>query len=787
MPFLLVYFMKKKTKHIIRRTVLWLSILMVTGIVLAIAFVFAVREGFFGPLPTYGELEKIKHNNASKILSVEGKLLGLYYYQNRTDTKIENIPQTLIDGLIATEDARFYEHNGFDVRAFFRVMIKSILLADRSAGGGSTISQQLAKNLFPRKDFGLISMPVVKVKEIITAIRLEKIYSKEEILELYLNTVSFGENTYGIETAALTYFDKKPKELTIPESAILVGLLKANTGYNPRLNREAATERRNTVINQMVKYNYLSDSLADSLKQLPVELHYQKLDHVEGPAPYFREHLRQQADEILKEYNENNGTDYNLYADGLTLKTTLRADLQSFAEEAVAEQMAVLQKTFNSQWRNREIWKKDPTLAKMQIKQSIPYKKLKRRGLSEEEIMDTLKIPHKTRIFTWQGETDTTLSPLDSILYHFSILQCGVLAMDPQNGHILAWVGGPNYKYFKYDHVLAARQVGSTIKPFIYASALENGVEPCDYYKNDSVVYADYDNWMPKNADQKYGGYYSVQGALVNSVNTVSVQLLMETGISNTILHLQNAGIEADLPEVPSLALGTAQIPLYQMVRAYSVFLNKGRNVSPFFLESITDADGKVLYKAPATEFSDPVFSEQTVQTMQALLKGVVDRGTASGLRQRFGLTNELGGKTGTTQNQTDGWFMGLTPDMIVGVWVGGDNPQVRFRTLGAGQGARTAMPVFAKILQKVQSNNETARYASGSFSIPSEIYDQLGCYDFKESDSFFDFLKSKPEYKDLGKEEPKKENKVKKEQEDQTKVGKFLRKIFGSGDKKKK
>ncbi|MCB2219512.1 MAG: transglycosylase domain-containing protein [Bacteroidetes bacterium] len=778
--------MKFRIKNKYARYITWMVILTIVVMVFGMGFVAAVRLGFFGPLPSFGQLEKIEHNNASRIMSADGKLLGLYYYQNRTDTKIEDVPQSLIDGLVATEDARFYSHNGFDTRSFFRVIFKTILLSDRSAGGGSTISQQLAKNLFPRKDFGLISMPVVKVKEIITAIRLEKIYSKKQILELYLNTVSFGENTYGIETAALTYFNKKPKDLSIPESAVLVGLLKANTGYNPRLNRKAATVRRNTVIGQMVKYGYLSDTIADSLKQLPVVLHFNKMDHVEGPAPYFREYLRRQAEEILNEMNEKYGTDYNLYADGLVLHTTLRADLQAYAEDAVMDQMADLQKTFDLQWHGRESWKKNSSLARMQIEQSVPYQKLKRRGLTESQILDTLKIPHKTKIFTWKGEVDTIMSSLDSILYHFSILQCGMLAMDAHNGHILAWVGGPDYKYFKYDHVLSARQVGSTIKPFIYASAIENGVEPCDYYENDSIAYKDYDNWVPKNADHRYGGYYSVQGALVNSVNTVSVQLLMETGIPETIINLQKAGIKANLPEVPSLALGTAEIPLYQMVQAYSVFLNRGSRVEPVFLESIFDNNGKVIYETPATEAVEPVFSVNTVETMQVLLKGVVNRGTASGLRNNYKLTNEMGGKTGTTQDQTDGWFMGLTPEMIVGVWVGGDNPVVRFRNLTTGQGARTAMPVFAKFIQNTIENKSTRNFASGSFGFPDKIYRDLACADFKETRGIFDFLKKKPEYGDR-KDQLKRDRTGTSQKDDQTKVGKFLRNIFGKDDKKKK
>ena len=777
--------MKLKFKNKYSRIALYIAGFVTCLLVIFLGFIISVWLGLFGTLPTHSQLEKIEQNNATKIMSADGKLLGLYYYQNRTGTRLEDVPPTFINGLIATEDARFYKHHGFDPRSFLRVMIKSILLFDRSAGGGSTISQQLAKNLFPRQDQGLISLPVAKVKEVIIAVRLEKIYSKEQILELYLNTVSFGENTFGIETAALTYFNKKPQDLTIPESAVLVGLLKANTGYNPRLYLEAATVRRNTVIEQMVKYGYLEKKFADSLEKLPVTLHYNKLDHIEGPAPYFREYLRHKAEAILKEINDKTGNDYNLYADGLTIYTTLNASLQNYAEASVKDQLTELQKVFDNQWRNNAPWKKTPKLARLQIEQSVPYKKLKQMGLSHEAILEAMKTPHATKIFTWKGEVDTVMSSIDSVLYHFSILQCGMLAMDGKSGNILAWVGGPNYKYFKYDHVLAARQVGSTIKPLIYATAIEQGVKPCDFYKNDSITYPEYDNWVPQNADHHYGGYYSVQGALVNSVNTISVQLLMETGIGPTLKKLQDAGITAPLPEVPSLALGSAEIPLYQMVMAYSVFLNKGKVRQPNVIQKIVDTNGDVIYEEPPSSSGVTVFSESTIETMKALLTGVAERGTAAGLRTKYGIHGELGGKTGTTQDQADGWFIGITPEIIVGVWVGGDSPLVRFRNLSSGQGAKTAMPVFARFIQKIQTDPINVNLINGSFNIPEEIYDRMACEDFKESMGVFDFLKKKPDYQDKRKKQQNK-TKPKKEEEDQTKVGKFFKKIFGKKEKKK-
>jgi penicillin-binding protein 1A len=754
---------------------------VISIILILIAFVLSVRNGYFGPLPTYSELAKIEHNRSSRILSAEGKLLGLYYYQNRTNTEIDNIPPFLIDGLIATEDARFYKHNGFDTRSFFRVMIRSILLSDRTSGGGSTISQQLAKNLFPRNHQGVINLAVDKVKEIITARRLERIYSKQQILELYLNTVTFGENTYGIETAALTYFNKRPQDLSINESSLLVGLLKASTGYNPRINKEAAFNRRNTVVNRMVKYKYLEQNVADSLKQLPVELHFIKFDHIEGLAPYFREFLRHETIAILDELNEKFGSHYNIYTDGLTVQTTINASLQAYAEASVKEQLNELQKQLDKQLSGKYPWKNNINLARMQIEQSVPYQKFKKRGYPHAQIIDSLKIPNPTKIFTWNGETDTVMSALDSVLYHFGILQSGMLAIDRKTGNVLAWVGGPNFRYFKYDHVLASRQVGSTIKPLVYASAIEQGVKPCDFYKNDSITYPEFDDWTPKNANNLYGGYYSVQGALVNSVNTISVQLFMETGIEQTILKLKDLGITAPLPDVPSLALGSAEIPLYQMVQAYSVFPNNGRISTLRFIDKILDEEGNVIYEQPVVTQTGRVFSESTAQIMQILLKGVVDRGTASGLRSSYGIRSELGGKTGTTQNQTDGWFIGMTPELIVGVWIGGTSPLVRFRDLNSGQGSRTAMPVFARFVQKIRNDKDNANLLQGKFNISDEIYGLLDCEDYKESSGFFDFLKKSSD--PVRRPAKQREKASQKTEEEQTKMGRFLRRVFGTKD----
>ncbi|MBE0661448.1 MAG: transglycosylase domain-containing protein [Bacteroidales bacterium] len=767
--------MKNKKSHIYKRVAIYIAIFFGLLLITSVGFVISVRLGAFGRIPAYNELQQIEHYRASKILTADGKLLGLYYYQNRTNTSLADVPQSLINALIATEDARFYKHKGFDVRSFFRVIFKSILLFDKSSGGGSTISQQLAKNLYPRNGDGKFDLAVDKIREIIIARRLEKIYTKDQILELYLNTVSFGENTFGLETASLTYFNKTPGDLNISESAMLIGLLKASSGYNPRLYADAAHTRRNTVLNQMVKYDYLDEQVADSLKLLAVELQFNRLDHIEGPAPYFREFLRHEVARLLEKINTDQNTSYNLYTDGLSIQTTIREDLQGFAEASVMEHLAELQSQFNRQWRAKERWKKNHNLARTQIEQSRPYQRLKTLGYPESQILDTLKIPRPTRIFTWEGEKDTIMSPLDSVLYHFEILQSGMMVMEGHSGKILAWVGGADFRHFKYDHVLASRQTGSAIKPLIYAAAIDQGIEPCDYFENDSIVYHDYDDWSPGNSDNVYGGKYSVQGALVNSINTVSVKLLMETGITHTINKLRECSITAPLPNVPSLALGSSEIPLYQMVQAYSVFLNNGVVQQPWFIEKIMDADGTILYEHPEPKFSQPVFSENTIQIMQAMMMGVVNRGTASGLRSHFALTTQLAGKTGTTQNYSDGWFIGMTPEIIAGVWVGGASPVVRLQG-SAGQGSRSAMPVFAKFIQKVSKDTETIPYVSGSFNMHSEITEMIDCEDFRESEGFFDFL-----WKDSDKRKPG----IRKE-EKQREVIKFFRKIFGKKDKNK-
>jgi penicillin-binding protein 1A len=731
---------------------------VLTAVVGIMLFIGICYIGAFGKLPTFAELKKIKNYNASEVYSTDNYLLGRYYLENRTNTNLEEVPQFLVNALIATEDARFFSHKGTDTRSTFRVLLKSLLFFDKSAGGGSTITQQLAKNLFPRKSFGILTIPVAKVREIIIARRLEEIYSKKEILSIYLNTVPFGDNTYGVETAALVYFNKPTRNLAPEESAMLVGMLKGNTEYNPRTNKKAALERRNLVLAQMVHYSYISKSEAASLQKRPLIVNYRNLNHDEGPAPYFREYLRL----VLKKWSDENpkqdGTKYNIYTDGLKIYTTIDYRLQTYAEDAVKDQMILLQKEFDKHWKGHEAWIKNPKLAQTEIVQSDRYKEMLAGGYNKDEILQQFKKPVDTKIFTWNGEKEIHISPLDSVLHHFAMLQSGLISIEAKTGFIKAWVGGINFKYFKYDHVTAHRQAGSSFKPIVYSEALEKGVTPCQFYANDSTVYADYDNWTPRNANRSYGGYYSVLGALTHSINTVSVKVLMDAGIANVVDLSRKLGMNGDMPEVPSLALGSCTVSLLEMVGAYSIFLNSGHEVKPVFIRRIEDQNGKVIYRGGPVISDESFISEKTSEEITAMLCHVVDSGTAKALRTKYGFTSNIGGKTGTTQDHSDGWFIGLTPDLITAVWVGGDNPLIRFQNLAMGQGAYMALPIFAGYLHRLYSDPVFKSTQTSTFNFSNETRESMNCVDYREGE-----FKTIKEY-------------LEKKQES---IGDFIRRIF--------
>jgi len=716
------------------RKIIRISIKVIGSFILLLcALFFMVYLGAFGHLDSVKELQNIQNYLSSEIYSHDKVLLGKYYLQDRTNVRYHDLPSHLIDALVATEDVRYYEHNGIDKKSALRVIFKSILFQNKNSGGGSTIHQQLAKNLSPRKRYSVLTMPVNKFREMIIGVRLHKAYSKKEILELYLNTVSFGENTYGIETAAHRFFNKMPRDLKVEESALLVGMLKGTYNYSPRQNLEKSKSRRNVVFSQMLKYNYLNKNTSDSLCSLPVKLDYVKLSHNEGLAPYFREHLRMDLLEWVKNNPKADGKQHNIYTDGLKIYTTINADLQKYAELAMKSHMAHLQNIFDRQWKNRNPLGKNKSYIIRSLEKTQQYKSLKKKGLSRDEILNELNVPKKMEIFTWEGMKEVEMSVSDSIAHYLKFLHSGLFSMEANTGYVRAWVGGINSKYFKYDHVTSKRQAGSTFKPIVYSAALKNGHDPCEYIANDSVVYEEYNNWTPKNSHGGYGGYYSMKGALTHSVNTISVKLLEETGIDELIEFSKQLGITGELPEVLSLALGTGDVSLMALVQAYGIFLNEGKVVEPIYLKRIEDKFGNVLYEGKSVT-SDPILDPEHALQMVEMMKSVVDNGTASSLRTVYGFDNEIAGKTGTTQNNTDGWFIGYTPVLITGVWVGGDHPKVRFRYGGYGQGAAAALPIWARYMQKIYRDPLYKYSKNLSFQIPDEVLWELDCEDYRES-----------------------------------------------------
>ncbi len=717
------------------------AIILVAGVAFAILLFFSVREGMFGKLPNQEALRNIDNFNASEVYSYDSVLIGKYYIENRTNATFENISPFIKDALIATEDVRFYQHHGVDKRSLARVIVKSILLQDESSGGGSTLTQQLAKNLFPRQQYSLLTLPVNKIKEAIVAQRLEKLYTKDEILTLYLNTVPFGGNVFGIEAATKRFFNKSARNIEPEEAAVLIGMLKATTYYNPRLYPDRAKVRRNVVLHQMARYGRLTQQAKDSLQALPLTIDYYYVTHNDGLAPYFRENLRHELDQYFREHPREDGSYYNLYTDGLKIYTTLDARIQQFAEKAVQDHMKELQQTFFQHWKDRKPWGEEHGILERAMRRSPRYKSLAAEGKTEEEIKEIFNQPIPMTLFTWDGEVEKTMSPLDSIAYYQMFLNAGFLAVRPDNGHIKAWVGGINHKYFQYDHVLAHRQVGSTFKPIVYAAALENGEDPCKYISNEQKTYEEYKGWSPGNSEDDYEGFYSMQGALARSINTVTVELMMRTGIDRVIDLAHRMGVESKLPEEPSIALGTADLSLYEMLSVYTTLVNHGTHVKPTYLLRIDDQDGEVLFNFYDKPEVRQALDRQSADMMIEMLKTVVDSGTAKRLRFRYGLQNDIIGKTGTTQAHADGWFIGATPALVAGAWVGAENRVVRFRNLTLGQAANTALPIWGLFMKQVNNEPFFKKVAYARFPEPSrEIRERLDCpfYRNEEEDKGF-------------------------------------------------
>jgi len=697
---------KKKVrnrKNILKKRIIKFCLITVIISILGLfSFIGSIYLGMFGELPTYNELENIKNDESSKIYTVDNKLIGKFFLQNRTNIGYNNISPHVFNALIATEDSRFYEHKGVDSKSLLRVLVKTIIMGDRSAGGGSTLSQQLAKNLFGRESHRFLSMPINKCKEMITASRLEKIYTKKEIITLYLNTVPFGEDVYGIESAAQRFFSKSAGDLAIIEAATLVGMLKASTAYNPRLHLERSTQRRNVVLNQMLKNNFITSIQAQNLKKVPLILRYKRLYNNSGTATYLRENLRQELKKIIKDYNLANGDEYNMYRDGLKIYTTIDSRLQKYAEEAVHEHIRSIQNTFYHHWGKREPWYKNRSVVTSAMKRSHRYISLKKAKKSSKEINKIFNTKVKMEVYSaYKGDKTVLMSPLDSVKHYLKILHTGFIAINPRNGQIKAWVGGIDHKYFKYDMIKAKRQTGSVFKPIVYAAALENGESPNSYYPNKRTVYKDYQDWSPRNShNDKYEGFYSMKGALAQSINTVAVEVLMKTGFDKTISLAKSMGIEGELSRFPSLALGVSNSSLYEMVQVFSTFANNGEWNKPYYINKVTDKNGNILYENKETE-SSIVMASDNASIINYMLEGAVNEGTARRLRTTYGLKNCMAGKTGTTQNNADGWFIGYNPHIVAGARTGAEDMRVHFRSTYLGQGANTALPIFALFMKK--------------------------------------------------------------------------------------
>lgn len=717
--------------------------------VFLIGLYISIYLGVFGKIPTKEDLSSIKQEEATQLLDRQGKLIGKYYIFDRQPVAFDDFPKHLIDALIATEDVRFYDHDGVDNMSLMRVFVKNLLMGDASAGGGSTITLQLAKNLYGRKDYAMFSMLINKFKESIIAKRIESVYSKEEILTLYLNTVPFSDNTYGIESASIKFFNKSVKGLSILEAATLVGTLKATSYYNPRLHLGRSQDRRNVVLDQMVKYGYLEGDSLDIFKTAKVELDYRSFNHDLGIAPYFRETVKKQLADILDSIKDTNGEKYNLYKDGLKVYTTLYYKMQAYAETAMQEHMSKLQVAFENSYGKNAPWETNSNLLKSAIKNTIQYKALQSRGLNEKQIEDSLNIKRNVELFDWKGDTIKNVSAIDSLKHFLKFLNTGMLSIDPTDGAVRAYIGGIDYRYYKYDHVSQSkRQVGSTFKPFVYTAAIEDGMKPCEYFSLSKVTYTNYDDWSPSNSgDKEEDPYinYNLEKALSNSVNTIAVKVFDKVGIPKVINQVKRLNISEELPEEPSLALGVAELNLMELTGAYASYVNNSVPVKPYYITRIEDKNGKLIYEHKPEIEKEKAFSDYTRQVMLQFMKTTVNKGTASRLRSAYGLNNAIAGKTGTTQNNKDGWFVGLTPKLVTVAWVGNDNHRIGFKSTSLGQGANSALPIFANFYKKLNSDIEFKTITNAQFENPSkEVVNDLDCESEKRDGLFKRIFKRK-------------------------------------------
>ena len=711
-------------------------------------FLFA-SWGLLGSMPSFEDLENPDSNLATEIISSDGVVLGKYFEKNRSQLKYSDLPQNLVQALVATEDARFYEHSGVDGRGTLRA-IASL----GTSGGASTLTQQLAKQLFHGEGSKFLPFRIVqKVKEWIIAIRLERQYTKNEIIAMYCNVYDFGNNSVGVSSAAKTYFSKEPKDLTIDESAILVGMFKNSGLYNPVRNPEGVKNRRNVVLLQMEKGNIITEDQKVKLQSLPITLHFKLETHKDGTATYFREYLRDYLKKWAEENKKPDGSDYDVYKDGLKIYTTIDSRMQLHAEEAVAAHMANLQEEFFIQSKGNKnapfvniSTKETQRILNQAMKSSHRWEVLKSQDKTDDEITKSFNEKTKMTVFSWKGERDTIMTPMDSIRYYKHFLQSGLMAMEPQTGNIKAWVGGINYKYFQYDHVgQGARQVGSTFKPFVYATAIEQlNMSPCD-----SIIDSPFtipvgrhhvtEEWTPKNSDNRYRGMVTLKRALANSINTISAKLMDKVGPEAVVDLAHKLGIKSEIPIQPSIALGAVEITVLDMVAAYSTFANQGVYTKPQFLNRIEDKSGTIIYE-PIPESHD-VLNKDIAFAVIKLLEGVTEGGSGDRLRTTYGgsgdnrwtgypyqFKNPIAGKTGTTQNQSDGWFMGMVPNLVTGVWVGCEDRSARFKSITYGQGATAALPVWAYFM-KLCYADQGLKVSREDFNRPPNLSIKVDCY----------------------------------------------------------
>jgi penicillin-binding protein 1A len=728
-------------------------------------FIFA-SWGLFGSMPSFEDLENPNSNLATEIIATDGVTIGKFYNENRTPIKYADLPKHLVDALVSTEDERFYEHSGIDGRRTLGAAIKL-----GSNGGASTLTQQLAKLLFHGEGSRFLPLRIIqKAKEWIIAIKLERQYTKNEIIAMYFNKADFVNTAVGIRSAAKVYFGKEPRDLTVDESAMLVGMLTNPSLYNPVRRLEKVQKRRNIVLGQMVRNGFLEENAKTLLVKKPIVLHFQPESHTDGIGTYFREYLRDFMKNWVKENKKADGSEYDIYKDGLKIYTTIDSRMQTYAEEAMKEHLPNLQEELASQQKENKnapfVNISDVETKKLMMKamkSSSRWKLMASQDKSDEEIIKSFAVKTKMKVFTWKGEKDTVMTPTDSIRYYKSFLQSGMMAMEPQTGHVKAWVGGINYKYFQYDHVgQGARQVGSTFKPFVYATAIEQlNMSPCD-----SIIDSPFmihkgrhnvtEDWEPKNSDNEYRGMVTLKKALANSINTVSAKLIDKVGPEAVVELTHKLGVKSEIPAQPSIALGAVEVTVEDMVAAYSTFANEGVYIKPQFITRIEDKNGVVIYE-PSPDSHD-VLNKDIAFAVIKLLEGVTEGGSGARLRTQGGghgynrvtgypymFTNPIAGKTGTTQNQSDGWFMGMVPNLACGVWVGCEDRSARFKGITYGQGATAALPIWAMFMKKCYKD-ETLHVSKSEFERPANLSIKVDCWapvkdttDFEQSTDEFE------------------------------------------------